>query len=160
MLSETTKTTLNLAVEAELTASMMYKHIANHCQKMSLFGAYKLFKHESEEELEHYEKLANYFNTRNEVAEMPEIPAQEAEIYSLKDALEVALEAEVELGAKYNKWTKAMLDNDIPTGQFLLWYVKKQTESIGFYQDWLKRLSMVENNTAGILIIDKELGEL
>lgn len=147
------------AVFQELHASHTYKHLANQCQRIGLFGAAKFFRSESEEELKHYQKLADYINDRGSVAHLPDVPAIEAKVASLKDALAVAYEKEVSLGKLYENWYSTALTNDITTAQFLLQFVEIQRTSVGEYGDLISRLALAGDNPAAVLMIDTELGE-
>lgn len=147
------------AVHAELHASNLYKHLSNQCQRLGLFGAAKYFANESSEELDHYAKIAQYFNDRGSVAPISAIEAIDEPIQDLEAALQLAYEFEVDLGQNYEKWYSTTLSNDPTTAQFLLQFLEIQRESVGAFGDWLTRLALVEGDKAGILMLDKELGE-
>jgi len=156
LISNPVEDALQQAVQAELYASNLYKHLANQCQRLGLFGAAKYFKQESAEELEHYQAIADYLNDRGAVAEVPVIEACDEAVSTLNDALEIAYNAEVDLGGKYAGWYKAV---DPMTQQFLLGYLEIQRKSIGTYADWLQRLSLGGKDECAVIIIDAELGK-
>jgi ferritin len=145
------------AVQAELRVSHLYKHVSNQCQRAGLFGAAKFFKNESKEELEHYEKLANYLNDRGSVATLPSIESFEEPIRALDSALQLAYNEEVALGNRYSKWYSTLLASDPTTAQFLLQFLEIQRLSVGEYGDLLARARLAGDNEAAILILDKEL---
>lgn len=147
---------LQEAIHAELYASHLYKHIANQLQRIGFFGAAKYFKHESAEELEHYQKLADYLNDVGYVAELPEIEACEETVASLQDAIELAYSTEVSLMQKYARWYEAV---DVVTKQRLLEFIEVQRVSVGVYGDYLARLKQAGDCQAAILMIDNELGQ-
>ena len=159
LLSEASKSILDNAVVQELTASNMYKQLANQCQKIGLFGASKFFLNESVDELKHYQIHIDYVNNRGNVIDVPLVNKQISKVITLKDALLVAYRAEYDLGELYNKWYMQVLSKDVPTALHLLKYVQIQCDSIGEYGDWLARLELVKDDTCGMLIIDKELGD-
>ena len=160
LLSEASKSILDNAVVQELTASNMYKQLANQCQKIGLFGASKFFLNESEDELKHYQMHVDYTNDRGTVIDVPAITRQTYKINTLQDALLIAYKAEYDLGELYNKWYIQALSKDVPTALHLLKYVQIQSNSIGEYGNWLARLELVKDDTCGMLIIDKELGDV
>jgi ferritin len=155
LISHPVELVLQQAIHAELYASHLYKHIANQCQRLGLFGASKWFQKESADELEHYQKLANYLNDRGCVAEIPALEACDEVVGNLQDALELAYDTEVTLGNRYNKWFDQV---DPMTKQLLMFYLEKQSKSTGEYGDWLSRLALAGKDECAILIIDKELG--
>ena len=146
---------LSGAILAELSASSMYKHLANQCQRLGLFGAAKFFLHESEDELSHYQRLADFANERGSVAAIPSIPSPSATVKSLNDALQAAYDIEVDLGAKYEKWYGQVAPT---TQQFLLQYLEIQRKSIGEYADLLSRVSLCNGDECAVLLIDQEMG--
>lgn len=158
LLSKSVEAMLNEAVQAELSASHLYKHVANQLQRIGYFGAQKHFASESADELTHYQRIADFMNDRGSVARLPMLEAVADTVASLKDALELAYETELQLGKDYDRWYRAAAE-DPTVQQFLLFFLEKQRESIGEYGDLLTRLARAGNNEAAVLLIDQELGE-
>jgi len=158
LLPHTSLLILQEAVHEELVASHLYKHLANHCQRIGLFGAAKFFRAESKEEAKHYEKVAEYLNDRGSVAEIPALPGYPNKIVSLDLALETAYQAEEALGRKYEQWYATVASSDPTTAQFLLKFLSIQAASIGYLADVQSRLALVSDDKAAVLIIDTELG--
>ena len=157
LLSKQTEAMLNEAVQAELYASHLYKHLANQLQRIGYFGAQKFFAGESADELGHYQKLADLMNDMGSVAKLPMLEAITDKVTSLRDALEIGYETELQLGTDYERWFKGCADAPM-VQQALLHFLEVQRSSIGEYGDWLTRLDRAGDNEAAILIIDKELG--
>lgn len=156
LLTPKTEAILNKAIFNELYASNLYKHVANHCQRLGFFGAQKFFEHESSEELKHYQMLTSYINDRGSVAQVPMIDAMDESIASLLDALETAYDTETYFGELYEGWYR---DCDcITTQQFLLQFIEIQRKAVGEISDLLARLNLCGNDKAALLILDKELG--
>lgn len=141
----------------ELTASNMYRNLSIQCLGLSLFGASKFFEAESASELEHFKIHVDYLNKRGINAKVPLIVDQTKEITSLEQALSIAYKAEYQLGELYNKWYKQA---DVATSIHLQKFVEFQTDAIGEYGDWIARVNLVKNDECGILIVDKEMGEV
>lgn len=157
LLSKQAEAMLNEAVQAELYISHLYKHVANQLQRIGYFGAQKHFAHESSEELEHYQKLADLMNDMGAVAKLPTLDAITDPIASLRDAIELAYETELQLGKDYERWYKGCSDAPL-VQQALLEFLGIQRSSIGDYADWLVRLDRAGENEAAILLVDQELG--
>jgi ferritin len=68
-----------------------------------------------------------------------------------------AYDIEAELGTKYEDWYKKSYN--VTTQQFLLQYIEKQRVSVGEFGDLLARLELVKDDSAGILMIDAEMGK-
>jgi ferritin len=159
LISKSVKSMLDEAVHSELFASNIYKHLANQMQRVGFFGAQKFFLNESKDELEHYQKIADFLNDRGAVADIPAIEAMSDKVITLRDAIETAYETEIQLEKDYARWYTECISEDVVTAQFLLQFLEIQRKSVGEYGDWLSRLDRAGNNEAAILMIDNELGE-
>lgn len=157
MLSRSIEAMLNEAVQAELYASHLYKHLANQLQRIGYFGAQKHFASESADELQHYQKLADLMNDMGTVAKVPMLEAVTDKVESLRDALEIAYDTELQLGTDYERWFKGCADSPM-VQQSLLQFLEIQRTSVGEYADLLARLDRAGENEAAILMIDNELG--
>lgn len=147
------------AVHSELYASNLYKHLANQLQRLGYFGAQKFFLHESADELEHYQRHADYINDRGGVAAVPAIEAMSEPVAGLRDAIEAAYDTELQLQSDYAKWY-GLCTADPVTQQHLLQYLEIQRKAVGEYGDLLDRLDRAGGDACALLIIDKELGNL
>lgn len=159
LLSKSVESMLNEAVHAELYASNLYKHVANQLQRVGYFGAQKYFAGESADELTHYQKLADYLNDRGTTAKIPAVEAMTESVGSLRDAIELAFQTELDLERNYSRWYKTVATDDPITAQFLLFYLEEQRVSVGKYGDLIARLDRAGDNEAALLMIDTELGE-
>lgn len=151
------KNMLDDAVHSELYASNLYKHIANELQRIGYFGATKFFLKESGDELEHYQRHVEFQNDVGTVAKVPMIEAMTDPIKTLSDAIETGYETELELYNDYKKWY-AQAESDPVVQQFLLQFLEIQRTSVGEYGDLLARIQLVDQDKAGMLLIDQELG--
>ena len=152
------KAMLDDAVHSELYASNLYKHVANELQRIGYFGATKFFLAESADELTHYQRHVEFQNDVGTVAKIPMIEAMDEPIKTLSDAIELGYETELELYNDYKKWY-AKADSDPVVQQFLLQFLEIQRTSVGEYGDLLARIELVDQDKAGMLLIDQELGE-
>lgn len=157
LLTKSTEAMLNEAVQAELLASNLYKHVSNQLQRLGYFGAQKHFAEASSEELTHYQKIADFLNDRGTSAKIPTIAAMTEEVSSLFDAIDLAYSTELELERNYVRWYKGT--DDIIVQQFLLFFLEEQRKSVGAYGDLIARLDRAGDNEAAILMIDQELSE-
>ncbi len=156
LIPATVEKLLQEAIKAELEASHLYKHIANHLQRLGYLGAAKYFRSEYAQETEHYQKLADYLNDVGYVAELPELDSVDEDIDSLSSAIETAYDSEVELMQKYVKWYQAA---DPVTQQLLLGFLEHQRLSVGELGDLLSRIGLAGDDECALLLIDKELEE-
>ena len=157
IISANLKAVLDEAVHAELYAANLYKHIANQLQRLGYFGAQKFFLKESASELEHYQLHVNFQNDVGTVAKVPSIEAMNEPIKTLSDAIELGYETELELYENYKNFYE-QASSDPVVQQFLLQFLEFQRTSVGEYGDLLARIQLVDQDKAGMLLIDQELG--
>lgn len=159
LLAPAVEQALRDACYQERYASNLYTHVANQMQRIGYFGAEKFFRGEAADELEHYGKLVGYFNDRGSMAPVPAIEEMDEKVSSLREAMTLAFETELDLGNKYNDWYAKIHPKDPATAQFLLQFIEIQTKSIGEYADLLSRLNLCGDDRAALLMLDNELGE-
>lgn len=157
IISANLKAVLDEAVHAELYASNLYKHVANQLQRIGYFGAQKFFLKESADELAHYQLHVDFQNDVGTVAKVPMIEAMNESIKTLSDAIELGYETELELYENYKDWYEQS-STDPVVQQFLLQFLEFQRKSVGEYGDLLARIQLVDQDKAGMLLIDQELG--
>lgn len=157
IISPELKKALDEAVHSELYASNLYKHIANQLQRLGYFGAQKFFAAESASELEHYQLHVNFQNDVGTVATVPAIEAMNETIATLSDAVETGYETELQLYNDYKRWYEQAASDPV-VQQFLLQFLEIQRTSVGEYGDLLARIQLVDQDKAGMLLIDQEMG--
>lgn len=145
------------AVHAELHASHLYKHIANQLQRMGYFGAQKHFDDASAEELTHYAKHREFLNDCGAFARLPALEAANDDIGSLRDAVQLAYDTELDLKQKYDRWYLACASQP-SVQQHLRFFLAEQVESVGRYGDLLALLDRAGDNEAAILMVDAKMG--
>ena len=156
LISKQVESSLNAAIASEFYASHLYRHLANHLQRLGYFGAQKFFLGEAADELTHQQKLADFMNDMGAVAQTPAIEAMTEAVGSLADALESAYDTEAQLLKDYVAWHRSA---DPVTQQFLLQFIEIQRRSVGEFGDWISRLDRCGDDKAALLMLDKELGE-
>lgn len=156
LISKQVESSLNAAIASEFYASHLYRHLANHLQRLGYFGAQKFFLGEAADELTHQQKLVDFMNDMGAVAQTPAIEAMTEAVASLADALEAAYDTEVQLLKDYVKWHGG---SDPVTQQFLLQFIEIQRKAVGEFGDLISRLERCGDDKAALLMLDKELGE-
>lgn len=159
LLSKSLQSGLQEVLQMELYQSNLWKHTANHLQRLGFFGSQKYFLKEAAEELTNYQMIVDFINDMGSVAEMPTIEAVKDKIESIEDALEIAYNTEVEVLDMYKKLYKKAEDEDCTVGQFLLQFIMLQRQAVGAYSDLISRYEKCGKNEAAILEFDEYLGE-
>ncbi len=157
LLSGVDQAILSEAISSELYASNLYRHLANQAQRLGYLGAAKFFLHESEDETEHYQRIADFVNDRGSVAAVPGIPAARATVTDLRSAIQAAYDAEVKLSMDYENFHRRSTSPTVQ--QFLLQFLEIQSKAVGEYGDLLARLDAAAGDECAALIVDQEMGK-
>lgn len=124
----------------ELYASNLYKFMANQMQRMGFFGLQGYFAKESLEELNHYQKLADYVNDLQDVLGVPAVPKIDEDVTDIGKALMIAYEFEHDLMGMYQDFYEASEKaGDCVTASFLIEFMQIQRKSVGEYGDFISR---------------------
>lgn len=147
------------ACKYELLHAQTYRHLASQMQGLGYFGAQKFFLAEIPEEQSHFEKHIDFLNDMGITISIPQVPAMTEKVKSLKQALTMAYETELDLLEYYREMIK---DEGIEYGEILehlMFFVAVQRKTVGEYGDILTRLELVADDSCGILLIDQEMSK-
>jgi ferritin len=147
------------ACKYELLHAQTYRHLASQMQGLGYFGAQKFFLAEIPEEQSHFEKHINFLNDMGITISIPQIPAMTEKVKSLKQALTMAYETELDLLEYYREMVKEEGIEYADILEHLMFFAKTQRKTVGEYGDLLARLELVSNDSCGILLIDQEMGK-
>lgn len=156
LISTECKNMLDQAIELEMSQSHLWKHIANHMQRVGFFGAQKYFLKESAEELEHYQLIVDFQNDVGTVAKVPDLDRLTEAFDTLQKAMTVAYNTEVDVYRDYSRFYAN--ESDPVVQQFLLQFLEIQRKAVGAYGDLLARLELAGDDKCALLLIDQELG--
>jgi len=114
--AEESEAAVNKQINMELYASYVYMSMAYHFDRddVALDGFHKFFKHQSDEEREHAEKLMKYQNSRGGRIVLQDIKSPAVEWDSHVKALEDALALERKVNESLLKLHKVAGDNTDP----------------------------------------------
>ena len=151
---------LNVQIEMELTASHKYLAMATYFARddVALPGFHKFFKHMSDEEREHAEKLIAYQSKRGGRTVFSGLPVPKQEWRSALEALEDALAMEKDVNAALLKLHEVASANNDPQftdfleGEFL----KEQVDSEKELADKITQLKRCGEGL-GVYLFDKDL---
>lgn len=144
-------------INTELAAEYFYRALSNAMQYLGYFGAAEFFLKEADNEKEHYQKIVNFLNDCGTIPFLQPIQPIQESFTTLQSAFEFAFKKESELNDIYVKMYKDFEEDEPTVGEFLLFYVKEQRESVGEYGDFLATLEMCKNDPSALLLFDKEL---
>ncbi|KAF4520840.1 hypothetical protein B566_EDAN007136 [Ephemera danica] len=154
---------INEQINMELYASYVYMSMAYYFDRhdVALHGFYKYFKHASDEERGHAEKLMKYQNKRGGNIVLKDIASPSKSNWgSAVEAMEEALNLEKKVNESLlNLHTVATNHGDANMCDFLeSEYLQEQVESIKEISDHVTNLQRVGEGL-GIFVFDQKLGE-
>lgn len=157
-----TENAINAQINMELTASYVYQSMGFYFDRddVALPGFSEYFKHNSEEEREHAEKLMKYLNKRGGRVLLKDVPkpAQDEWGNGL-NGLETALDLEKKVNQSLlNLHALASAKSDAHLTDFLeSEYLNEQVEAIKELGDNITKLKRAGPNGLGEYLFDKDL---
>ncbi|MCS7162031.1 MAG: ferritin [Bacteroidia bacterium] len=148
---------LNEQLNRELYAHYLYLVMASYFFERELAGFGAFFLKQSEEEREHAMRLFHYLMEKGATFNpLPiEIPPKNYE--SPVSCFQLAYEYEQKVTLSYYNLLKKARDlGEYDVEEFLWWYIREQREEEALMQYWLTRTTLVKDNNAGLLLLDKE----
>lgn len=150
---------LNEKMAKEYSHHYFYQSASNWCKASGFNKAAEYFLEESNEELGHARKIADFLNDWNVTPKLPVIETPILEFKSLVDVIENAYENEYELYEEYEEASIDILQSgDVCAFDFLQFYRKAQTDSVKTYSDMINLLEGVDPmNKLNLLLLEQKL---
>lgn len=159
MLSQKILKAINTQINKELYSAYIYQGMANYLNRENLRGMSAWMQKQAAEELEHVQKFIGYVYDRGEHVELKAIDAPKNEYESALNVFEEGLAHEMAVSASINELVfLAREEKDIPTENFLAWFVSEQVEEEANFSGVVDLLKKVNGAPAGLIMIDGQLG--
>jgi len=129
MLNQELVKALNNQIGSEFTASNHYLAIAVYFAKQSLDEWANFFLRQSDEERMHAHKIINFLIDNDAELYIPAIPEQRLDFANALEAVQSALDSELEVTKQFNEMAFIASQNrDFRGLQFLQWFIDEQVE--------------------------------
>ena len=159
MLSKKVAAALNSQVNKELFSAYMYLGMANYLEGQDFKGMASWMKKQSAEEVEHAEKLIAYLQDCGAAVELEAIEKPKNEYESVAGVFDAALDHEKFVSASIHDLVYlAREEKDLPTENFLGWFVSEQVEEEATFSHVVELLKKINNAPAGLIILDGQMG--
>lgn len=147
-------------IKDEYKAFYFYRAASNWCKDKGFFIAAKYYQAESEDELEHSNKLQDYIVDWNVLPALSTIEGPAIEFKSLVEIIEKSYDLEYDLYEQYEDVSMKILEYpDACTWDFLQFFRTIQRESVAAVSDKLNVLDGVEPTKINLLLLEKNLFE-
>jgi ferritin len=144
LISENLNRRINEEIGRELFASNQYLSQAAYFDNLALKLLAKRFREQAAEEHEHAMKFVDYLMLAGGAVEIPAIDAPRATFSSVEDAVQLALNWEIDITRYINDlMATAIGEKDYAAQDFLRWFVTEQVEEVSTMQDLLKIVQQV-----------------
>ena len=160
MISENLNNLLNQLVQLEHQSSYLYEAMSAYMDQQNYMGMSHWLRLQSNEERGHALKIVDYIADRNGRVALKEIPAQRTDFGTPYDTFLQVLKHEQLVTDSYEQaydYVNGM--NDQQTIVLLQDFLREQTEEVAQAEIIVGRLKITQNDPAGVLVIDQELGQ-
>lgn len=131
LVSEALIDLLNQQIQNELKAASQYMAIAVYFESESLPALAGFFFRQADEERQHAMKFVHYLLDAGAKPLIPSIPNLRNDFESAADAVQCALDGELEVTRQINNLVgESAKHNDYMTHTFLQWFVTEQLEEV------------------------------
>jgi len=159
MINEKMQNALNEQIQREIFSSYIYLSMAAYLDEIGLKGFSSWMKAQSKEELTHAMKIYEYILTRNGRVVLKAIQQPQTDWNSALNVFEDAMAHEEFISAEINKLADLAEElKDRATLSFLQWFIDEQVEEEASVREILQNLTMVGNDSAGMLDMNATLG--
>ena len=159
-MNETVRNLLSRQFHEELYSAYIYLGLAHFYSRLGLPGFQRWFTLQAKEELSHAEDFLHYLEDSAEAVDFAEIPKMKLEPTKFTDPLHAALEHEKYITSLINTiYKEADRADDYRTMAFLDKYIREQAEEEKSAAAILARATMLGEDTAGLYMLDSELGK-
>lgn len=152
---------LSKQMNIELNNFHTYINFASIADILGYVGASSYLKKQADGELEHFEKFRKYMCDRNYLPMLFQLPQKSVDNYTLLDIMTQVYNLECNTTNELTGLKIAVKEtNDYVTLDFLDWYMLEQIEEEDTTNTYMQRLKIAGDNSAAILDMDRELGNL
>jgi len=150
---------LNSQINAELYSSYLYLSMKAYFESINLPGFANWMKVQVQEELMHAMKFFDFVNECRGRVTLKAIEQPPAEWKSPLNVFEETLKHEQKVtGLINNIMNIAIEEKNHATSNFLQWFVNEQVEEEASADKILQELKLLGSKSAGLFMMDKELG--
>ncbi len=159
MIQEKMQEAINDQINAEIFSAYLYLSMSAYFQNEGYTGFAKWMELQAAEEFSHARKFYNYIYERGGRVTMKAIEAPETEWSGILDVFEATLKHEQKVTELINNLVDISMElKDHASFNMLQWFVTEQVEEEATAEDIINKLKMLKDHSAGLFMMDKELG--
>lgn len=160
MASQTILESLNNQLQMEFFSEYFYMSMEAYFMDNNLDGFANFFNVQAKEERDHAYKIFNYISRAGGKIILQAIEQPKVDFESPLEVFELALEHErLITNSIHNLTDLAISEKDHTTSSFLRWFIDEQSEEEESMEKVVRKLRLLKNDPAGLLMIDQELAQ-
>jgi ferritin len=150
---------INRQINSELGASYAYLAMSAWCERQKFTGAARWLRLQSQEEHLHAMKLLDFLLARDCDIDLRAVEAPPASFGSLLDVFQRALAQEQEVSRQIDTlYETAFKEKAFAAVAELQWFLTEQVEEEKTGREIVAKLTMIGDDAASLLEMDRELG--
>ena len=151
---------MNEQIKHEFYSAYVYLSMAGSFEVATLPGFAHWMRKQYEEETGHALKFFDFLLDRGESVQLLPLEGPPHAFRSPLDTFEQALEHEKEITSRIHElYDLSVQEGDYPAQVLLNWFVTEQVEEEKVATEIVERLRMADDDSAALLLLDRELGE-
>jgi len=160
MIGKKVEAALNDQIRKEIYSSYLYLSMAARFASMNLNGFAHWMKVQTTEETKHGMKIYDHVIARNGRVILQQIDSPPSDWKSAKAMFQAAYQHEQKVTESIDKIVAlARAQKDTATEVFLQWFVNEQVEEEASTNEILRKLQLMGDNPAALVMLDAELGK-
>lgn len=160
MMNKKIEKMLNDQFNNELYSVNAYLSICSYFKNQELDGFANFFRVQSKEESFHADKIFDYIHNAGGKVTLQALAQPEVKFNSILDAFQKALKHEEKVTKCFHDLAKtAFAENDFATQAFLQWFITEQVEEEALFNNLIKKLQMIGDNSSALYLLNNELGQ-
>lgn len=160
MASQRVLDALNNQLQMEFFSEYFYISMEAYFADNNLDGFANFFNVQAREERDHAYKIFNYIGRAGGKVVLKGIEQPKTNFESPLDVFESALEHERLISNSIHDLVDlAISEKDHTTSSFLRWFIDEQSEEEESMEKIVRKLRLLKNDPAGLLMIDQELAQ-
>ncbi|QHT47489.1 ferritin [Halobacillus sp. ACCC02827] len=149
----------NRLIEIEQVSTTLYLAMSAYMARENYTGMAHWLQLQSDEERTHLLKLIQYMSDKNGTVQLSNIPAQPSEYGTPLETFQKVLEHEQFVTNSYRQAYNYAVQVDPQAAVIIQDFLREQIDEEAQAQTIVDRLSLAQNNSSALLLLDQELGQ-
>ncbi|MGV2621683.1 UNVERIFIED_CONTAM: ferritin [Halobacillus marinus] len=149
----------NRLIEIEQVSTTLYLAMSAYMARENYTGMAHWLQLQSDEERTHLLKLIQYVSDKNGTVQLSNIPAQPSEYGTPLETFQKVLEHEQFVTNSYRQAYNYAVQVDPQAAVIIQDFLREQIDEEAQAQTIVDRLSLAQNNSSALLLLDQELGQ-